>query len=172
MAYGLLNACAGPLKVGERGDMSKKIPSDAFDYYVALGSDRSYQAVANHFGVSKRGIAKRALADQWPERLAAIEQEVRDNCDAKLAETLAQMKARHLKTLRAIQGRALSALKQFPLNSGMEAVRASEMAIKLERLIAGEASDRTELTIEEVTKQEMARWLVVESRGNSDEKVA
>jgi len=144
--------------------MSKKIPSDAFEYYVALGTDRSYQSVADHYGVSKRGVAKRALADHWADRLEAIEQKVRDKCDEKLAETLEQMKARHLKTLRAIQGRALSALKQFPLTSGMEAVRASEVAIKLERLIAGEPSDRTELTVEEVTKREMNRWLEVGPR--------
>ena len=32
------------------------VPEGTFEYYVRLGEERSYQAVAEHFGVSKRGI--------------------------------------------------------------------------------------------------------------------
>lgn len=139
--------------------MKRKLPTDAFDYYVTLGSHRSYQAVADHFGVSKRTVIRCAARENWIDRLAKIEQESRERGDKRLAETLDEMRERHLRTLRAMNARALAALKQYPLTSGMEAMRAAEIAIKLERLVAGEASERTELSLEEITKRELESWL-------------
>ena len=49
--------------------MSRRIPPEAFSHYVSLGPGRSYQAVAEHFGVSKRAIVARAKAEDWQERL-------------------------------------------------------------------------------------------------------
>jgi len=34
--------------------MSKKIPPEAFEYYVSLGPARSYEALAGKYTVSKR----------------------------------------------------------------------------------------------------------------------
>ena len=70
------------------------------------------------------------------------------------------MKTRHLKTARAMLGRAVKGLHEFPITSGMDAIRAAELSIKLERLIMGEASERTETSVEETIKGEMTRWLV------------
>ena len=39
-------------------------------------------------------------------------------------------------------------------------MKAAEMVIKLERLVAGEASERTAISVEEVTKRELDRWIV------------
>ena len=36
--------------------MTRRIPDDAFEYYVSLGPDRSYQSVADHYEVTKRGV--------------------------------------------------------------------------------------------------------------------
>jgi transposase len=38
----------------------RKLPSDAFEVYLGLG--RSYQAVADHYGVRKSTVAERAKA--------------------------------------------------------------------------------------------------------------
>lgn len=140
--------------------MSRRIPEDAFSFYVALGADRSYQRVADHFGVSKRGIIKVADRENWAERLDAIEESVRGRIDERLGETLEEMQARHLKLLRAMAGRAARAIQEHPLSSGMDGIRAAEMIIKLERLVAGEASDHSQLTVEQITRQEVDRLLV------------
>jgi hypothetical protein len=121
----------------------RKIPADAFEHYVALGPQRSHQAVAEHYGVSKRAVSKCAVREGWSERLARIEKESRERSDERIGNALDEMRERHLKTLRAMNVRALAALKQFPLESGMEAMRAAEMAIKLERLVLGEPTERT-----------------------------
>ncbi len=139
--------------------MSGRIGPDAFEHYASLGPDRSHQAVADHYGVSKRAVTRRAVKDDWGGRLKAIEDNVRERTDEKIEDVLAEMRDRHLRTIKAMQARALTALKEYPLTSGMEGMKAAEMAIKLERLIMGEASERTEMSVEEVTKREMSRWL-------------
>lgn len=149
--------------------MSGRIPPDAFEYYVGLGPERSYQAVADHYGVTKRAVVKHASKRQWSARLAKIEAEARERSDKRLASTIEEMRSRHLKTLRAMNQRALQALQQYPLNSGMEAMRAAEMAIKLERLIAGEPSERTAVSVEEVTRREINSFLEVAEEEEEDD---
>ncbi len=149
--------------------MNRKIPPDAFEFYHSLGPRRSHQAVADEYGVTKRAVTDFAKRERWSKRLEAIEREAREQSDKKIAETLEEIRSRHLKTLRAMNARALSALQQFPLTSGMEAMRAAEMVIKLERLIVGEPSERTEVGIEEITRLEVARFLEVAGDGDDGE---
>ncbi len=139
--------------------MTRKIPEDAFERYVAMGAERSFKALADHLGVTKRALTKCAAREQWTERLTRIEAEARKRSDEKITETLEQMRDRHLVTLRAMHSRALMALKQYPLTSGMDAMRAAEMAIKLERLVVGEPGDRSVISVEEICKREYANWL-------------
>lgn len=139
--------------------MRKRIPENAFEYYVALGPERSYQLCANHFGVLKRSICKLAKRQGWSARLAAIEADVQARVDAKLADEMEEMRLRHRKLLKAVSIRAAKALAEIPLATGMEGVRAAEIAVKLERLLAGQASERTELSVAEVTRREMRNLL-------------
>ena len=140
--------------------MRARIPDEAFDFYLGLGPDRTYEAVAKRFKVSLGGVKKVALRESWQARLAEIEDEVQARLDKRFADEAEEMRDRHLKTVRAMMGRALKGLQQYPLASGMEAIRAAELAIKLERLIMGEASERTAVTAEETVRKEMSRWLV------------
>ncbi len=141
--------------------MSSRIPPDAFDYYVALGPDRSYRAVAEHYDVTKRAVTKRAASEGWAQRLEQIELAARERSDERLVETLEDMNVRHLKILKAVQGKALTTLKGTPLSSGMDAVRALEMTIRQERLIRGEPTERNAMSIEEITREEIRSLLVV-----------
>ncbi|MHC4946472.1 MAG: hypothetical protein ACYTG7_25965 [Planctomycetota bacterium] len=77
-----------------------------------------------------------------------------------MTETLEQMSERHIKVCKLIQGKALEALKSMPLSTAMEAVRALDLAIKQERLIRGEPTDRSAVNIEDVIRREYDRWLV------------
>ena len=140
--------------------MSHKIPPEAFDFYVGLGMERTYQQVAAKYGVSRRAVQKAADREDWGKRLDDIERESRERSDKELGESVAEIKARHRKMLKGMAGRAIKAISQHELQSAMEGMRAAEIAIKLERLIAGEPSDRTEHTIAEVTRQEIDRFLV------------
>ena len=122
--------------------MSGRIPPDALEYYLALGPDRSYQKVADHYGVSKRAVTKLAARERWQEKVVELERKARESAEKKALESLEGMNLRHLKSLKIIQGKALEALRTMPLSTAMEAVRALDMAIRQERLIRGEPSDR------------------------------
>jgi len=152
-----------------------RIPSDAFEFYVSLGPERSYKAVAEKYDVTKRAITKCANREDWPKRLEKIEHDARENSDKKLTETLEEVRNRHLQTVRAMTKRALQGLQQFQLTTGIEAMRAAEMAIKLERLILGEPSERTEMSVEEITRRELKDFLVAgddEEEAQDDEQIA
>ena len=148
--------------------MSNRIPEDAFSFYVSLGPDRSYEQVGEKYGVSKRAVTKAAARQHWSERLAQIEAEAQATIDKKLADDIAEMGMRHRKMLRAIAGRAAKAITEYPLTSGMEGVRAAEIAIKLERVISGEPSERTAMTVASTTREEMQRFLKPVAESDDD----
>lgn len=141
--------------------MKRKIPTNAFEVYFAMGPQRSYEALAERFGVSKQAITKTAAKERWQERVAEIEQRVQADSKEKVVDLLNEMNERHLRVLRAIQAKALEALKEKPLRTGMDAVRALEVTIRHERLIRGEPSERTEMSVEEATRREVNRWMTV-----------
>ncbi len=139
--------------------MTTRIPPDAFEQYVALGDDRSYERLAEELGVTKRSICRRAAKDNWQSKLAAMERAARDDSEARMQESISSMRERHLRTMKAIQGKALEALRAYPLTSAMDAVRALDMSIKQERLIRGEPTERQTVSIEETIRREYDRWM-------------
>ena len=54
---------------------AKKLPIGAFEYYVGLGSDRTFSAVAEHFGVSAKTVSRTAQKEKWRQRTEDIERE-------------------------------------------------------------------------------------------------
>ncbi len=142
------------------------VPPDAFALYVGMGQDRTYEAVAKHYGLCKRTILRAAIRDRWQQRLEDIEREAQAATDAKLAKAMLDMNMRHRKLLLGIASRAAQALSQFELKSAMEAVRAAEVAVKLERLLAGEATETKTLSIEQVSRDEVSRFLVAENEAD------
>ncbi len=150
--------------------MAMKLPKDAFEFYVGLGADRSYQAIADHFGVTKRAVTNRARQEDWQKRVAEIEAKARQGAERRLVETLEQMNSRHIKSLRIIQARALEALRNMPLESAMEAVRALDIGIRQERLVRGEPSERTAINVEEIIRREHTRWMKIEDNQQPEQK--
>lgn len=146
--------------------MSNRIPPDAFEHYVSLGPERTHAKIAEEYDVSVRAVSKCASRENWTERLEKIDRDSRERTDKRLGETLDDIRVRHLKTLRVMNARAVEALKQYPLSSAMEAMKAAEVVIKLERLIIGEPTERNAVSIEETIKREYERWLT--DSGNDD----
>ena len=150
--------------------MTHRLPPDAFSYFAALGPARSLKLVSDHFGVSVRTVQRAAEREEWSKRILAIETEARRTVDAKMAVDLAEMYLRHRKLLTAMAARAATALRDYPLESGMDGIKAAGLVIKLERLLAGEPTDRSAVDIEAITKREIRELLVVGSAaGNEDD---
>jgi uncharacterized DUF497 family protein len=143
-----------------------KLEGEAFDYYVSLGINRSQKAVAKHYGVSLRTVARRAVKENWSTRAAVIDAKAQIIGDEKRAETIGEMNSRHITVLRAIQSRALRAVQDYPLKSGLHGMRMAELTIRLERLIR--ADPNAEDMVEHA--EEVARH-VREYLGDLDESV-
>ena len=113
-------------------------------------------------------VAALRLADLGREVVLVEERDrkVREVAEKKALETIEELNARHLKVLKAIQAKALEALRSLPMNSAMDAVRALDLAMKQERLIRGEPTDRTSVDVEALIKREYKQWI---GGGDGDE---
>ena len=138
----------------------QKLPQEAFEYYFALGPDRGYQAVADRFGVSKKTVTDRAMRESWQEKLRERERAARSIVEKRSVETLADVNERHLKMIRAIQRKAIEGLAKLGLDSAIDCVRALDLAVKQERLILGEPTERNATDLEAIIRREGERWLV------------
>lgn len=139
--------------------MTTRIPAESFDFYVRIGPTRSYAQVAAHYGVHKRSIVKFATRHGWARRLLEIETKARERSETSLVDAVEEMNQRHIKTAKMLQAKALEALRSLPIDSAMGAVRALDLGLKQERLIAGEPTDRSAVAVEDIIKREAARWL-------------
>ena len=140
--------------------MSRKLPAEAFEFDVGLGPQRAYTAVAKEFGCSKVAVVNMAKRENWQGRLQAIEQKARAESDKKAAETYEEIRERHLRAARIMQAKAIEKLKGSSLDTAMDAVRALEMGVRTERLLLGEPTDRSAVSVEELIKREYQTLLV------------
>jgi hypothetical protein len=124
--------------------------------------------VATKFGVARRTVVSAAKREHWGERLEKIEREAQAKADLKLQDTVEETKIRHSKMLRAMAARAAKGLQDYPLNSGMEAIKAAEIVIKLERIIAGEPSERTAIDIQRELMQDEKTLVVSPSKAEHE----
>jgi hypothetical protein len=112
-----------------------KIPDSAFSEYLSLGAGRSYQALADSYGCTKRAVAKLAARENWQERLEEIERSASAEVEQRAVDSIKAIIARHLKTIRWVQGKALETLKDTPLRSTSDALKALEFSLREERLL-------------------------------------
>lgn len=149
--------------------MNTRIPPEAFTAYYALGPSRSYELLAQKFGVSKRAVTKLAAKERWQERLAELERKAMERTEQKILESLEDMNERHLVAMKFLQRKALSALQTMPLTTAMEAVRTLAISVDKERVIRGEPADRSALDVEQIIKREYALLMTSdEDEGGGD----
>jgi ATPase subunit of ABC transporter with duplicated ATPase domains len=138
-----------------------RIPEGAFEDYLALGAERSYQTLAERYGVSKTAIVKRAKKERWQERIAELERKAQQRVEAKAVDQMEAVRERHLKEARFLQARAVQALKDLPPERGVRAAAALNIAWKHELLLLGEPTER-QASVEELIKRETRDLLMVE----------
>ena len=147
----------------------RKIPQHAFMLYVDLGPTRSYRKVAERLGVSKRAVPARAAKERWQERLEEVEKLAQKSMDNRAQESIEEMQERHLKMISLIQTKAIEGLRSLPLAKPAECWRALVLSMNQERLVRGEPTERTELTVESMIKREYESWMTPSEPEPDDE---
>lgn len=115
--------------------MSNRIPHDAFQRYIDMGASRSYQALADALGVSKRAVTKRAKRDGWRKRLLDLQTEARLGGEDRVVADLRAMNRRHLELAHAMQRHGVALLLGGDAGSRVEALRSIRHGVDLERRI-------------------------------------
>ena len=147
----------------------RKIPNDAFDFYFSLGPGRSYQAVADNYGVTKRAVTNLATKDGWQDQIADLERKAREKAKDQQVDALQVAHAQNLKALRMVLGKGRKSLNRMAIESPADAIRAIGLAVREIRVELGEPSDRTAISVEDTIRREYERWMVVEGDGADEE---
>jgi hypothetical protein len=137
-----------------------RIPPSAYEDYLAMGTERSYQALADRYGVSKTAIVKKAKKERWQDRIAEVERKARELAEEKAIDELEAVRQRQLKESRFLLARSLQVLKDQPPERGIRAASAINVAWKHELLLLGEPTER-QANVEELIKRETRDLLKV-----------
>jgi len=141
-----------------------RVPSNAFEQYVALGDRRSYESLGRELGFSKRAITRTAARERWQERMRAIESTAQTQALTRIGEDLAGIRERQLRAVRAVEARALETLREKPIATADQAVRALLAAQREERRLAGEVdgagAGRVLVSVERGTRERFERRTV------------
>jgi len=132
---------------------------DLFQYYCSLGDTRSYQRVADHYGVQKNTITRIAIDYEWLARLKMIEAEARREADKKITDMRAEAYERHLKLAKFVQGKAVQGLQSHTFDSARDASRALVDGVKLERTVLGESTENRTVSVQALTRREVETFV-------------
>ena len=149
---------------------TRKIPQDALAYYVSMGPDRSYQKVAEHYGVTKRAIVNVAKRDRWQAQVEELEHTAREDAREKMRATIEATYEQHMKALRLVFGKGVEALKAMAIDTPADAMKAIQLAIREMRVALGEPTDRTAVSVEDTIRREYERWMTVADSSDDPEE--
>ena len=123
--------------------------------------------MAARYGVTKRAVTSLAKQENWQVRLAEVEQKAQSRLEEKRVDAVEAAHEQHLKALRLVLGKGIEALRDTPIDSARDAIRAIGLAVREIRVELGEPSDRTAISVEDTIRREYERWMVVEDDGEA-----
>lgn len=115
----------------------------AFEYYWGLGEGRSYQPVADQFGVTKVTVGRWVAAEKWVEKLKERERQISARVAEGQVDAVAKAKLKY-------QGIVRSAVNDYVVRFKLKQVKVNtvsdlEKLIKLDLLLMGSATERIEI---------------------------
>jgi len=106
---------------------------EAFEYYYTLGSNRSYSAVAEYIGVSRRTIEKWGKALGWQSRVEQRDKENGKRLEEITDEAIIEEKLRYHKIIKVGINSFLTNLKEGKVD--IDNVRDFSTLVKLDLLL-------------------------------------
>jgi hypothetical protein len=123
----------------------------AFDRYWTLGADRSIEKLQLELRQVGRGVGLRTLYDwssrfHWQDRLTDLERNAREAEDRQRITAIREMAARQAREALLLQQKGAEWLTSLTTDqvTADAAIRAIVEGARLERLVRGEATERTD----------------------------
>ena len=147
-----------------------------FREYLTMETPRSRVVAAKDMGISIGALNRMALKHKWPQRAAAYDDAMAKAADRAAMSTAEDMQRRHMEAVHAMLRRGVSAITEADLTEARDGVPMIDKAVRLERLLVGEATERTESRISSLdrdpdlsrlTDDERAEWLASRKIGRA-----
>jgi hypothetical protein len=150
--------------------MNRRLPPDALGFYLNLGPARSYEKVAQQYGVSKRTVTTTATRERWQDHLAQADRKAREQMEERYVDAVQEANDRHIRLGRFLQNKGIAAF-EGPMGAA-EGIRAIKIGVEIERLGLGEPTERTATAVEDLIRREYLTCMtVVEDDGREPAQV-
>lgn len=127
---------------------------EAFEYYYSLGLDRSYDKVAEQFGVAKQSVDRWGKEFQWRKRVITRDIEAGKKLREKNETSLLEEKEQYRKIIKASLASYIDELKNgnVKVTKVNDVINLIELDLKLVGLTenGGKQSDETTNTINQL----------------------
>ena len=158
-------------KKWERQESDTDLSYGRFRTYLSMEPPRSRVEAAKALGLKKRTIDDMMHRHRWHDRALAYDERMAKAADRAAMSTAEDMQRRHMEAVHAMLRRGVHAITEADLTEARDGVPMIDKAVRLERLLVGEATDRTESRISSLdrdpdlsrlTDDERAEWLALE----------
>lgn len=123
---------------------------EAFEYYYSLGENRGYREVAQKFNTSLTTLAKWGKTFNWQERVTQRDIEISKQLEKKTNTTVLNEKANYRKLIKE----AITNMNDIKI----ESVKDYETLVKLDLLLMGESTEKSDNTISIKLEGELGEW--------------
>lgn len=128
--------------------------AEAFDFWYSLGENRTYETVANKFGVSVPAISQWAKKNNWKERLAVRDAENAKEIFKQTDKTIVESAREYRKVIEASIFTYVTALKagKVKITSPADFIRLVELDLKLANI----GNDQAQAAMSAVTQETLS----------------
>ena len=130
----------------------KMIHIEAFEYYYALGNDRTCALVGKKFNKNPRTISQWCSKFNWVERVKMRDIEVSKKLVEKTTNAIIDEKANYRKVIKLAMAKMIKELQSEDFKS--RGIQDLERLIKLDMLLMGENTEKVEVENKHAITQE------------------
>lgn len=135
---------ANKMNYGEPKKQEEKLYHiEAFEYYYALGNDRTLAKVAKYLKKNQRTVYNWSRQFGWQARIKERDEEVAKKLVEKNKEAVIDEKVQYRKVIKLAMAKLIKELQSEDFKS--KGIQDLERLIKLDLLLTGEATEKVEL---------------------------
>lgn len=141
---------------------TRKLPAGAepFEFFVSLGSERSFKKVADRWDVDAAQVTRRAQRERWLERLQQqVEPQVQAKAMEAIVTTLAEFRVKQVQVGAELVRRGLEALERLQIVETKDALAAVKLGAELQSRAFDAPAKKVEISVEHTLRERFERFI-------------